>query len=424
MSRSRRPSLATKGLLCCVLFLAVVAQEGSAQPSLALDRLGQAGADGLARIWRRALGSGYSGIAVAEGRAITMFSDGESDWVVALEVANGQEVWRRSLGPTFRGSGGSENGPSSTPVIAGDTAYALGPHGDLLALRLEDGGVRWSLEIDRVVNARMPLWGFATTPVVEGDLIIVQTGGPQPFAVSAFSRVDGSLRWSAAAGPMGYQSPTVLTLAGVRQVAVVSNEDVMGLVPSTGDRLWRHRYGQRDFEGVSRVLQVAPDSFLLTANSNGSWWSEPVSLYRLLGKGGSGGVEKVWTSRFLKNSYAVPAVLDGHVYGFNGSFLTCVDLETGALVWRSRPPGGRDLTPVGRTLLILAPGGSLVAVAASPEGYRELARVAALAEGGFTPPAVGAGRIFVRNHEEIAAIGAVVADTVTAVVEPSPVGER
>ena len=99
---------------------------------------------GLEVIWKKSLGSGYSGISVAERRVVTMFSDGEFDNLVALDAATGQEVWRYEIAPTYVGHGGSDSGPSSTPIVDGSVVYGLGPKGELFAVSVADGIPIWT----------------------------------------------------------------------------------------------------------------------------------------------------------------------------------------------------------------------------------------------------------------------------------------
>ena len=112
-------------------------------------------------------------------------------------------------------------------------------------------------------------------------------------------------------------------------------------------------------------MAIDDDRFLVSYD-NGA------KLYRLT----DGGAEEVWESNAFANSWAIPVRVGDHLYGFTGRFLSCADLETGEIVWRSRPPQGLGLTLVDDALAVLAPDGDLVLVEASPDGYREIARVA------------------------------------------------
>ena len=400
-----------------VMLTVVLAAQAEAQQLPA--RTFSPGGFGLELIWKKSLGSGYSRIAVADGRAITMFSDGEFDNLVALDAATGQEIWRYEIAATYVGHGGSDSGPSSTPIVDGSVVYGLGPKGELFAVSVADGTPIWTRKIDDELGAREPFWGFTTTPVVEGELLIVQTGGPDRSSVSAFDKRTGELFWSLGDDPVSYQSPKVMTLLGRRQVVAVGNTQMMGIVPSTGEILWTHSHSTSQIEGSSQLVPVADDKFLLTPSSSGSGWQRDGTLYQVHEVNGRFAVVELWQSNAIKNSYAVPVLYENYLYGFSGGFLTCVDPATGEEVWKSRPPRGWDLLRVDGSLVIFAPNGDVVAVEATPEGYREQARVHLSDTGSFSAPSVGGGRIFVRNHADIAAIGAA-AMPAAALEEPEP----
>ncbi|MBK7973716.1 MAG: PQQ-binding-like beta-propeller repeat protein [Deltaproteobacteria bacterium] len=193
----------------------------------------------LTRSWARPLGVGYAGIATSGALVVTMYGDGREDHVVALDAASGETRWRRAIGPMFPAGGGSEGGPKSTPTIDGDTVYALGPNGDLLALALADGAERWRIQLVSDVGAVRPEFGFATSPLVIGERLVVATGGPSGHGITALDKASGAALWSAGDDPLEYPSPIPATLAGVEQVVAVSDGAALGLDPATGAVLWR-----------------------------------------------------------------------------------------------------------------------------------------------------------------------------------------
>jgi len=188
--------------------------------------------------WNKPLGSGYSSLSIAEGRAVTLTSDGEYDNVVALDAATVEQLWRRRLDVTYEGrGGGSAPGPPGTPTIYDGVVYAVGPRGQLLALRLADGEELWFRKIDEQDGAKRPFYGFTTAPTVVGDLLIFQTGGPGGHSISAYDRCSGEPLWSTGDDGVDYQSPLVLELAGQLQVLAVDNKYARGLRPTDGQQL-------------------------------------------------------------------------------------------------------------------------------------------------------------------------------------------
>jgi len=360
------------------------------------------GSFGLELVWKKPLGSGHSRITVVDGRAITMFSDGEFDNLVVLDAATGEELWRYRIATTYRGHDGSQDGPQATPAVDEGVVYGLGPKGHLFAVSFADGKEIWSKKIDEELGASVPFWGFATTPVVEDQVLIVQTGGPDGRSITGFNKKTGEFLWSVGDDRVGYQSPAVLTLAGQRQVIAVSNRELMGILPQTGEVLWRHQHSTTELDGSSQPVAIGEDRFLLTSSAT-EYWSN-TGLYRVSRDDRGFAVEEIWSSNALKFSYAVPVLYENRLYGFQRGFLTCVDPATGKAIWKSRPPGGNNLTLVDDLLVIFATEGFVVLAAADAGGYGEVARLQVFDRGAFTAPVFADGMIFVRNHEHIAAV--------------------
>lgn len=371
----------------------------------------------LERLWTKNLGSGYSGIAVVGERLVTGFSDGESDFLVALDAATGEERWRYRIGDAYKGHDGSDDGPLSTPTIHDGLVYGLSPRGRLFALRLDSGDERWSHDLVAELGARAPLYGFVSAPTLVGGALVIQTGSDGGHSIAGFEPKTGELLWSTGKDSVTYQSPVAVRIDGEEQVFAVTDRHLLGLAPRTGEVLWQHEHTSGEDVGYTRAQPILLDeaSVLLTDRSASA-------LYRVTKTADGYGVEERWRGQVLHTSFASPAVYDGYVYGVTGrSFLTCVDPVRGETVWKSRPPGGGHLVLVDGHLVILTPSGEVVVAEATTEGYREKTRVKALDRGYFTRPSFAGGRIYVRNLREIAAIG--VTDEAPSTVtreEPEP----
>jgi outer membrane protein assembly factor BamB len=361
---------------------------------------------GLELVWKKTLGSGYSRIAVADGRVVTMFSDGEFDHLVALDVATGEEIWRYQIATTYRGHDGSQDGPISTPVVDAGVVYGLGPKGHLFAVALADGQPIWSTQIAQEVGARPPYWGFATTPLIDEDVLVVQRGGTGGRSVTGFRKQTGQILWAVGDDSVGYQSPAVGTLAGQRQVVAVGNHLMMGIRPRTGEILWSYQHGVRGGEGSEEPVFIGEDQLLIRfyGDGGGRHGESDAALYQINKTEAGFAVEEIWRAATLRRSWAIPVLHDGYLYGFDGSFLTCVDLTTGELVWKSRPPGSGGLRLLDGHLVTFSYQGVVAVAEATPVGYREKARLPIADHGSYQAPKVTEGRIFVRNFTEIASL--------------------
>ncbi len=357
---------------------------------------------GFEQLWARPLGSAYSGILVVDGRLVTTFSDGESDYLTALDASTGAKLWRHRISETYQGHDGSDDGPLSTPAIDGGVVYGLGAWGGLFAVSLDDGHERWRRDLVADFGAVRPGYGFTTAPTVIGELLVVEAGGPDGHSIVALDRETGELRWSTGDDSVRYQSPMVFDLGGETILVAVTDRYLFGLRPETGEVLWKHPHTEGEGRGFdsAQPVQVGERGILLTGGPDSALFqvSKNAEEYR---------VEEAWRSRALRGSFAIPVPYEGHLYGYSGKFLSCVDAGTGERVWRSRPPGEGDLVLVDGHLVILARTGEIVIARATPEGYSEVSRVQALDRGYFTRPSFAGGKIYVRNQTDISAVGVV-----------------
>jgi outer membrane protein assembly factor BamB len=349
--------------------------------------------------WRRPVAGGYSEIVVAGGRAYTLELRDGVDYVTALDAGTGRQQWSVPMGPTYRGHGGSDDGPISTPAVDGNDLFALGPHGQLIAIDVRTGRERWRHDLVRDFSASAPTWGFAASPLVVEGKVIVPTGGPNSRGLLAFDRATGRLVWNAAGSKTtGYSSAVAATIAGVPQVVTVASDRVFGVRPSDGHMLWSAAGPGGTIE-VSNSVMVLPGDRLLMNN-----WEES-SMIKV--EAGSGGLtaRQLWRSNRLRNANGPTIYRDGHLYGFAGAILVCLDAETEEIKWRERTGAG-TLMAVGSQLVVLGDGtGEMMIADFSPEKFTLRHRLRVLPDGvrAVTGASFADGRFYIRNLREIVA---------------------
>lgn len=363
---------------------------------------------GPAILWKRAIGEGFSGIAVSGGKLFTLDSAGEIEYLVAFVGATGEELWRTPIGDTFHESFG--NGPRSTPTVVGDVVYALGAKGRLLAARAADGETIWQVELQgrypivdpqalaamapTAAGPQLPLFGYAGSPLVEGELIVLHTGAGHGRSLVALDKRTGEERWAALDDEISYSSPVALDLAGRRQLVVVSGASLVGL-SLAGEVLWRHPWAIT----ASQPLQVGDDRlFVSTVNDVGA-----LLLQVVAGDGALTPVEG-WRNRRMKNAWNSSIVLGDHIYGFDNATLRCVAVADGDLLWAERGFGQGNLVVAGDLAVVLSDLGEVFLVKLRPEGAEVKGSVQVLAGRSWTPPTLAGGVLYLRNHTEMAAV--------------------
>jgi enterochelin esterase-like enzyme/outer membrane protein assembly factor BamB len=353
--------------------------------------------------WRARLGSGYSGIAVSQGRAVTLFSDGARDVVAAFDVASGKEAWRVPVADAHKGRDGSFDGPISTPAVAGGRVFALGPRGHLLAIELATGRVLWRLDLAEREGARTPHYGFATSPVVAGGVLVAQVGGDKGRFIAGFDPRTGARLWTAGEDGVSYQSPVAVKVGGRELVVAAGETKLLGIDPEAGRVAFDHPHGgaEGDISVGSAVPVPAGDGRVFVKTH-----PDKSTMFRLVESAdGTVSVQTLWTAPVLRTTYVVPVYHDGHLYGMTGrTVFTCVDAQTGEARWRSREPGDGFPTLVGGDIVFLTKERTLHVGPASPAGWKERARLELFEDLVWTAPSVAGGSVFARSQGELARV--------------------
>lgn len=352
---------------------------------------------GLRTRWSIPLGEGYASVSVAGGRLFTLFAEGETEYLVSLDPGDGTVLWKTTLGTKVETEFG--NGPRSTPAVAGDTVYAVGSDMILRAVAVDHGAVRWQVDLAKDLGARPLRWGFATSPLVDGDLVLLEVGAGEGKGVAALDAATGKTRWTALTSGGSYGSPIAVTLGGTRQyiVAATASRQVVGL-NRQGQTLWSY-----DWAGgtMAMPLLVGDDQVFVSA-------SEDVggALLRIEQHDGKFTVEEVWRNREMKNHFSSSLVYGGYIYGFDGATLKCVDAATGERQWVQRGLGKGSLIAADGHLIILSDRGKLVLAKATPEGFQEAGSFQVLEGKTWTAPVLAGGQLYLRDHEKLVCLEA------------------
>ncbi|MCW5982299.1 MAG: PQQ-binding-like beta-propeller repeat protein [Bryobacteraceae bacterium] len=354
-------------------------------------------------IWRQPVGPGWSSFAVHGELFYTQEQRGEDEVVSCYNLTTGAPVWRHGDAVRFWESNAGA-GPRATPAVSDGRVYTFGATGILNALDARDGAVIWSRDAASDTKTKVPMWGFASSPLVLGDAVIVATSG----VLAAYDAATGEPRWFGPAGGSGYSSPQLATIDGVKQVLLLNGNGVTGVSPADGALLWAHEWKG---DGIVQPSVIGGADVLL---GSGSGLSSAIGIRRVTVAQGAGGwsVEERWTSNGLKPYYNDFVVHQGHAYGFDGSILACIDLQDGKRKWKGGRYGHGQLVllPDQDLLLALSEQGELALVKATPDQFAEVARFPLIEGKTWNHPALAGGILLARNGEEMAAFRLPVAE--------------
>jgi len=350
---------------------------------------------GPAVIWSRPLGSGFSGISIAGDLLVTCFGDDESSFLVRLDPATGEELWRVRLGDAFEEPNG--DGPRSTPTIDGETVYAMSSRAQLLAVEAADGKPRWSVDLAAMLDVeKLELRGYASSPLIEGDLLVVQVGPTAGKSLAALNKHSGEIVWTALTGRAAFSSPIAVTIHGRRQVVAAIASGIAAVDAATGQGLWEFPWEVRYDISVATPLFLEPDRVFFSVG-----FDKGAAMLTIGREGESWSARSAWTTRVFRNHFSSSIHDAGHIYGFDAAMLKCIDAEDGEERWRKRGLGKGTLIHADGMLIVLGGDGLLALIEATPEEYRELGSMQVFETTTWTAPTLAAGRLYLRDQERI-----------------------
>jgi len=333
--------------------------------------------EGPKLFWQaKSVGSGYSTPAVVGERLYLLSNQGmENEFVKALNVRDGKEIWSTRLGKV----GNPNQKPSypaarSTPTLDGDFLYALGSDGDLVCLERSSGRIRWQKNLRTDFGGQPGLWAYAESPLIDGGVLVCTPGGPDATLI-ALNKKTGELLWKSVV-PSGeqaaYASVIAVTIAGGKQYVQFLQKGLVGIDAKSGKFLWRY---DKTAQGSPANIPtpVGRDSFIYSATGRGGG-----SLIKLSAMQDSVAVNEVYASPKLPTAIGGAVLIGDYLFGTTGQALVCSEFKTGEVKWTERGVGAGSLCYADGRLYLHGESGELALVEATPEAYRE--------KGRFTPP--------------------------------------
>ena len=349
-------------------------------------------------VWRRRVGPGWSSVIVVGDSLFTQEQRGAHEAVVCYATLTGDETWCHADDIRFSEETAG-TGPRATPCFDKGKIFAVGCTGVLNCLDADTGERVWTHDLAAEFGAELPHWGFTSSPLVVGDLVVVFAGGRSTRNLLAYRTGTGELAWAAAAGETSYASPQVAKIDDQAEVLMMTNHGLTGVEPTTGKVLW-----DVDLHvPPSAPRSISPLPVSTTAILVGSEGDFGVKLIDVKRVGKTSEASARWTSKALKPAFNDPVVADGNIYGFDGRIFACVDLETGTRRWKEGRYGEGQVVLLAdqSVLLVVSESGEVILLSANPGRHEKLGHFQALHGKSWSHPALVGRKLYLRNAEEM-----------------------
>ena len=347
-------------------------------------------ATGPKQVWKAGVGTGYSGISVANGRLYTLGNTGSTDTVFCLDAGTGAVIWKHLYACDPKDPMGYV-GPRCTPTVDASRVFTVSRLGHLFCLDAVTGKVLWEKDLQKAYAAKPPKWGFAGSPLVEGNLLLLEGGGKGSGLV-ALDKATGAEVWKSGDDAAGYSSAVVTGTGAERRVIMLHSRAAVARRVSDGRELWRHPW-KTSYDVNAATPIVAGDRLFISSGYNHGG-----ALLQI----GDGAPKVVWENKNMCNQMNPSVLIKGHLYGFDENELRCVDFNSGAVKWRELKFGKGSVMAADGKLIILGDRGLLGLAKVSSTGYAELASAQVI--GGkdvWVVPVLANGRIYCRSKADL-----------------------
>ena len=348
--------------------------------------------------WRSKIGIGFSSVVVEGDSLITMGHDGKKEGgketVWCLDVKTGKPLWSDSYDAPLLDNL-HVGGPAATPLIDGGRVFTLSRDGQLHCYSMEKGELFWKRNMKKEAGmGQPPEWGFSASPVVDGARLIIEAG-----ATFCLDKDSGKVLWKSKSYRPAYGTPAVFRdVSGRECLAVLKTEGLVVLNMADGETLAFTKW-ESPFNTNSTTPIVSDNRYIFISTG----YDRGCALYDF----SDGSLKKVYEKPLMSNHMNNSVLVDGHLYGFDGTAhrgrpteLVCMDLKTGIESWRVGPEkllGCGSILVCGKRLVILSERGELVVAKLSSEKFELIDRIQLMGGRCWTPPIMAGDNIYCRN---------------------------
>jgi outer membrane protein assembly factor BamB len=358
------------------------------------------------QIWTQKLGGGYGGVTASGGRVYVMdreTSPQEVERVLCFDERTGKRLWEHRY-PVVYGSLDYGNGPRASVTIHEGKAFVLGALGTAACLDAVNGAVQWQVDMVKEHGAVVPTWGFAGSPFIWKDTVLLHVGAVPRGSVIALGLATGALRWRGGDDPAGYCTPVVFETPAGQELIQWGPEHIESLSPADGKFRWRFPY--KITYGVSIAQPIYHEGILLVCG----YWHGARALK--LGEQPSG-YRLAWSEeKILCGLMSQPLYKNGFVYLLTkADGVVCFKLSDGTIRWKDGQLTPKDRNPQMSLVWADEPNsiacglnavGELVFARFTPQNLEELSRHQIIGKT-WAHPAFTRNWVFARSDSEIVA---------------------
>lgn len=359
--------------------------------------------DQLKRKWKMNVGIGHSSPIVVGKRVYVHARQGENEIVAAYDADSGRKVWEESYSAAYQvnpAAAGHGKGPKSTPVFYNDKIYTLGITGILSCFDANNGKLKWRKEGVAIFSGRAPLYGTATSPIVDGGKVIAFLGENDRGGLIAFDAETGLERWRWAGDGPGYATPIVVTIAGKRQIVTQSQQNIVGIWADNGGLLWKVPFDTEYVQNI--VTPIAYKDLLIFSGIN-----KGVFALRVGWRDNKWVTDTVWQNKDVSMYMNSPILSGNLLFGFShknkGQFFS-LDADTGKTLWTGDGRQGENAAMVIASNLIfsLTNDGTLIVSSATDKASTPIKKYTLAQSETWAHPILSGKRIFIKDEQTLA----------------------
>jgi outer membrane protein assembly factor BamB len=344
-------------------------------------------AEKVTQLWKVNVGKGYSSPSVVSDYLYISGNSDKNDTVYCLDLLTGKEYWNFSY-PCLPGG---YAGPRASPLIYKNLLFTISRDGMVYCLDAKTGKEIWSRHIAEEFSLPPHKWGYAGSPFIYNDILIINTGK----GGIGIDYETGEIIWDNGGGIGGYASPVLFTYNSRDLVALFTAGGLTAVVPETGEIQWEYPWLTNPEVNAADPLITGTKAFI------SSYYGKGCALIDF----STNPPETIWKNNNMSSHFTSFYHKDGYIYGFDATPLApfigefrCLDIKTGDIVWREKLGFGSFIVADTTFIIQLQPG-TIKFAEVTHERYNELASLKIDRGVFWTAPVLTHGILLLRSSK-------------------------